>query len=218
MDQIQGRLKAIQQILENDVELRAATERLASVEKKDKEAAHALKESEAEVEKQRIKIEQTESSLYGGHVQNPKELQDLQKEVAALKRYLETLEERQLEAMLTAEATENDVQNAQAGLELVHAKLKDQHQDLTQEIETLQKDLERLNSERQAVAPDIEEQSLHVYEKLRVQKRGIAVTTVSDRACEACGTTLTPSQQQIARSSSQLFYCPTCGRILYATN
>jgi uncharacterized pyridoxal phosphate-containing UPF0001 family protein len=37
-----------------------------------------LKQTEADVEKQRIKIEQTESSLYGGRVQNPKELQDLQ--------------------------------------------------------------------------------------------------------------------------------------------
>ncbi|MGZ9220523.1 MAG: C4-type zinc ribbon domain-containing protein [Anaerolineales bacterium] len=39
---------------------------------------------------------------------------------------------------------------------------------------------------------------------------------MSDGSCAACGTTLTPSQQQIARSTSQLIYCPSCGRILYA--
>jgi hypothetical protein len=38
-----------------------------------------LKQSELEVEKQRIKIQQTEASLYGGLVHNPKELQDLQR-------------------------------------------------------------------------------------------------------------------------------------------
>jgi len=216
IDQIQARLKAIQQTLENDVELRATTERFTAAESRNQEAGRALKQSEAEVEKQRIKIEQTEASLYGGRVHNPKELQDLQKDVASLKRYLETLEERELEAMFAAETAEKDLQAAKTDLERVQSKLKDQHQDLTKENETLQKQLERLNSERQAVVTDIATQTLSIYDQLRKQKRGIAITTVTDSSCEACGTTLTPSQQQSARSSGPLFHCPTCGRILYA--
>jgi predicted nucleic acid-binding Zn-ribbon protein len=87
---------------------------------------------------------------------------------------------------------------------------------LTQESETLRKGLERLNSERQAVVTDIASQALGAYEQLRKQKRGLAITTIADNSCEACGTTLTPSQQQTARSASQLFHCPTCGRILFS--
>src|SRR5687767_8694157 len=82
IDQIQARLKVIQQILENDAELRGAREQFAASENKYKDADRTMKQSEAEVEKQRIKIEQTEASLYDGHVHNPKELQDLQKDVA----------------------------------------------------------------------------------------------------------------------------------------
>ncbi len=44
-------------------------------------------------------------------MQNPKELQDLQKDIASLKKYLFTLEERELEAMIKAEDAENDLQN-----------------------------------------------------------------------------------------------------------
>jgi predicted nucleic acid-binding Zn-ribbon protein len=216
IDQIQARLKAIQQTLENDAALRSANERFATAEAHHRDAERALKHSESEVEKQRIKIEQTEASLYGGRVQNPKELQDLQKDVASLKRYLETLEERELEAMMAAENTEKDLQTAKSELERVQASLKEQNRDLTQESETLRKNLERLNSERQAVVTDIAGQALGAYEHLRKQKRGLAITTIADSSCQACGTTLTPSQQQSARSASQLFHCPTCGRILYA--
>jgi predicted nucleic acid-binding Zn-ribbon protein len=216
IDQIQARLKTIQQTLENDAALRSAQERLATAEAQQKDAERALKLSESEVEKQRIKIEQTEASLYGGKVQNPKELQDLQKDVASLKRHLETLEERELEAMIAAEDTEHDLQTVKAELERVQANLKDQNLDLTQESETLRKGLERLNSERQAVVTDIASQALGAYEQLRKQKRGLAITTIADNSCEACGTTLTPSQQQTARSASQLFHCPTCGRILFS--
>ena len=216
IDQIQARLKAIQQTLENDLELCGANEKFAAAERKQRDAEHTLKLSEAEVEKQRIKIEQTEASLYGGHVHNPKELQDLQKDIASLKRYLETLEERQLEAMMAVESTEKDLQAAKTDLERVQSNLKEQNRDLTLKSETLQKDFERVNSERQAIITDIANQTLNIYEQLRKQKRGIAITTVADNSCEACGTTLTPSQKQSARSTSQLFYCPTCGRILFA--
>lgn len=216
IDQIQGRLKAIQQTLENDLELRAATEHCAAAESRYKDAERALQASEAEVEKQRIKIEQAEASLYGGQVHNPKELQDLQKDIASLKRHFATLEERELEAMLSIENIEKELQVAKTGLERVQLNLKEQNQDLSKESETLRKELERLNSEHQAVVTDIATQALNIYEQLRKQKRGIAVTMVTDSSCEACGTTITPSQNQSARSANQLFHCPTCGRILYA--
>jgi uncharacterized protein len=216
IDQIQARLQTIQRTLENDEALRAANKNFNAATDKHKDAERALKLSEAEVEKQRIKIEQTETSLYGGKVHNPKELQDLQKDVASLKRYLETLEERELEAMIAAETAEQELQTAKTDLERVQSNVKEQHKGLTQESETLRKNLERLHSERQAVVTDIAGQALGAYEQLRKQKRGLAITTIEDNSCEACGTTLTASQQQTARSTSQLFHCPTCGRILYA--
>lgn len=216
IDKIQARLKVIRETLENDLELQAATRQFTSADNDYADAQRALKQSEAEVEKQRIKIEQAEASLYGGRVHNPKELQDLQKDVASLKRYLETLEERELEAMLRVETSEKESQAARANLNHVQSNRSDQNRDLTQERELLHKNLERLNTERQAVVRDLAQQQLGVYDRLRQQRRGIAVTTISDAACAACGTTLTPSQQQNARSTSQLFNCPSCGRILYA--
>ena len=216
IDQIQARLRAIQETLENDEALRAANEHFTVATDSYKEAERLLKQSEADVEKQQIKIEQTEASLYGGKVHNPKELQDLQKDAASLKRHLETLEERELEAMIAAETAEKVLQAAKLDLERVQSRLKEQHKDLAQESETLRKHLERLHSERQAVVTDITGQTLTVYDQLGKQKRGLAITAIADNSCEACGTTLTASQQQSARSTSQLFHCPTCGRILYA--
>ncbi|HSK67413.1 MAG TPA: hypothetical protein VK888_10815, partial [Anaerolineales bacterium] len=112
MDQARARLKTIQQTLENDAELRAASDLLASAEDRLREAERLLKQSEQEVEKQRTKIQLAEASLYGGRVHNPKELQDLQQDVASLKRHLETLEERQLEAMEVAEQAEKELEQA----------------------------------------------------------------------------------------------------------
>jgi hypothetical protein len=216
MDTIHERLKTIQATLQNDGELRAAMEAFAASQSKVQEAERALKASEAVVEKQRIKIEQAEASLYSGRVQNPKELQDLQMDVASLKKHLATLENIELEAMAGVESAEKDRQSTKALLELVKSSKSDQFANLGKESDGLQKEVERLEAERTAVMSGIPQPSIQTYDSLRKQKRGVAIATISDSACAACGATLTPSEQQNARSASKLFTCPTCGRILFA--
>jgi len=216
MDQARARLEAIHQTLANDVELRTATERAAAAESAKQEAARLQREAEAGVQAQRLKIEQAEASLYGGSVQNPKELQDLQKDVASLKKHLATMEDRLLEAMLASDSAAADCNAAQAALRQVESRLGDQVQNLTSERAALTHALDRFEAERRAAAAPLEAKLLDQYETLRRDRRGLAVASVSDGACAACGSTLTPSQQQSARSSAQIARCPTCGRILFA--
>ena len=216
MDKIRTRLEEIHQILENDQEMRRAKKQVSETEATLQFAQHSLKRAEEEVDKQKIKIEQSEVKLYSGNVKNPKELQDLQNEVAALKRHLETLEDRQLEAMLEEETTEQSHQAATEKMERVKARLADQNQTLTSEQSDLNKDLERLDAERGAALSPLDPSLRAVYDQLRNDKRGLAIAAVNDGACAACGTTLTPAQLQSARSTAQITHCPTCGRILYA--
>ncbi|GIK09888.1 MAG: hypothetical protein JETCAE02_18450 [Anaerolineaceae bacterium] len=215
MDQTRARLEAIRAALENDAELRAASESLAAAEGTHKETERAQRQAEAEVQSQRIKIEQTESSLYSGAVRNPKELQDLQHEAASLKKYLATLEDRLLEAMLANDDAGASLTEARAALGEVESRLGAQARDLTRERETLARSLERLEAERKAAGAPLEASILDQYDALRRDKRGVAVAVISDGACAACGTTLTPAQQQTVRVSREIARCPTCARILF---
>jgi hypothetical protein len=150
-------------------------------------------------------------------VKNPKELQDLQNEIAALKRHLITLEDRQLDAMLEEETSELANQAALNELEQVKSRFAEQNQTLTSEQTHLKKEFERLETERQAAVSPLDTNLLAIYDQLRQHKRGLAIVSVIDGACAACGTTLTPAQMQSARSTSLAYnYCPTCGRILFA--
>ncbi|MDO8752621.1 MAG: C4-type zinc ribbon domain-containing protein [Anaerolineales bacterium] len=216
MDRASAQLDTIRITLENDTELRSALERAETTQTHNQHSLHEMKNTEADVDSQKIKIEQAESSLYGGTVKNPKELQDLQKDVASLKKYLVTLEERQFEAMLKAETSEADLKIARTELKKIQARLGSEHGKLIEEQSTLATQLERLTDERQAALAPIESNLLQTYEALRQQKRGVAVAEINDNACVSCGTTLNASIQQNARSQKQLVNCPSCGRILFA--
>jgi predicted nucleic acid-binding Zn-ribbon protein len=209
------RIKEIDAALENNQALRQAQESAGQAEQAHQQARKALQQAEEAVRSQKVKIEQNESTLYGGKVKIPKELQDLQNEVAALKRYLGVLEERQLETMFAEEeaAGVNDraaaeLAQAQAGFEKLTGELNDERARLVKETA-------RFQEERLAATGAIEPGDMGLYENLRRQRRGIAVARVNNKACAACGSTLSTALLHAAHSPSQLTRCETCGRILY---
>jgi predicted nucleic acid-binding Zn-ribbon protein len=163
-----------------------------------------------------LKIEQTEATLYGGKVRNPKELQDLQNESAALKRYLNTLEERQLEALIVFEENEAKHQAAAERLMKVEEEVRQTNHHLIAEQASLAREIERLETERDAVALPIPREEVVLYENLRAQKRGVAVARINNNTCAACGSSLNAALLQAARSPNQITRCDTCGRILFA--
>jgi predicted nucleic acid-binding Zn-ribbon protein len=215
LDHRQARLKAIQKILEDDEVLRRASGQAESAETERLAAERDLRQAEAIVQDQSFKIEQAEASLYGGKGRSPKELQDLQNDVAALKRHLAVLEDRQLDAMLALEKAESACKAAQSDLQAVQANWREQNRSLNQEKANLQKEVETLGAEHRAIAVAVPPGDLGQYESLRQQRGGVAVASITDNACAACGVGLTPAQVQSARSANPMAHCPSCGRILY---
>jgi predicted nucleic acid-binding Zn-ribbon protein len=214
-DKARARLQTILKTLEDDADLRKAKEQAKITASGLEAAQRLLRQAEAAVSDQRSKIEQAEFSLYSGNVRNPKELQDLQNDVESLKRYHAMLEDRQIEAMQTLKAAESSNQAAHADLQTVTIRLLQQNQSLAGERDQLLKDVENLDAERQAIVAAIPSDLLIHYEALRQQRSGVAVSSIAENSCSACGSSLTPSRAQSARLSNELVYCPTCGRILY---
>ena len=215
LDRIRARVRQIEAALNEDQAVKEAQTNLDQATQQLDVQRKSLRQAEEQVREQRVKIEQTEATLYSGKVRNPKELQDLQNETAALKRYRSTLEDRQLEVMIAVEEAEAEQLESKQALEQVQEQFQKQSGELTQEQTTLNAELARLETEREAAARSIETADLTLYNQLRQQRRGIAVAKVSDNACSACGSTLNSSLLHQARSPSQIVRCDTCGRILY---
>jgi hypothetical protein len=216
LDRARSRLAEITGELASNEPLRQAEAAAQAAEEILDHTRKALHTAEANTKSQRIKIEQAESALYGGRVQNPKELQDLQKDIASLKRFLETLEERQLEALLAYEEAETTCNAASAQLADTRAAALQTNAHLASEQTSLEAGMLRLASERTIIQIGIPADDRQRYETIRAKRRGIAVAEVGGDSCSACGSSLSSSLRQLARSASQLTQCDTCGRILYS--
>ena len=164
----------------------------------------------------KMKIEQSEASLYGGSIKNPKELQDLQSEIKSLKSNLSSLEDEQLQLMIDQETIEKEILEIQQTLQILDSQLEVQFSSLYSEEQEKKIALDKINQERKAVLEQVNSENLTIYQTLRKSKNGIALSTIEEGCCLVCGSTLTPADCQTAKSPLRMAYCSSCGRILYA--
>lgn len=216
LDRHRERLESIEVELADDSALQQARRRLEQAQESFNEQQRALEKARQAVRSQREKIQQEEKRLYSGKVTNPRELSDLQREVEALKRHLDTLEERQIEAMLAVDQAEETLRKAEKTLKAVEHEYQQRNQSLAEERDELQRHIEELLLSRANLCAEITPKDIKTYEALRAQKNGVAVSQVQEESCSACGSTLISATLQKARSHQNLTQCDTCGRILYA--
>jgi predicted nucleic acid-binding Zn-ribbon protein len=216
IDQTEARLAEIERLFSQDERVLSARQHADDTKKALEKTRLAQRSVEHSVSETRIKMEQSESALYSGTIKNPKELQDLQREIASLKSRLSHLEEQQLEAMIAQEESEAADHQAQTDLTRALAKSVEEKAGLAGERGNLQKNRARLDAERAAAFAAVQPQFLETYLHLREQKKGLAVTIVEDNTCGVCGAEVRPAESQAARNSTNLIYCKSCGRILFA--
>jgi len=215
LDQYKSRLKEIAALLANNAEIKNAEENYKKADETQTIAVSELRNAEKLVREQRLKIKITDSKLYGGKISNPKELQDLQDEGEALRRYLSVLEDRQLECMLIVDDVRAKQENAKEILNRAINNAKHLHAELSTEKSEIESKIQTLDSRRSTISGSISSEDLAVYERLRKQRFGVAVSKLNNQACSACGATLTAALHQAARSPSQITHCEACGRILF---
>jgi len=215
LDQAKSRLTQLETLLEDNADLRQAQDDYNRQEAIVKELERKIRLIEHDVQQQNIKIEQSESALYGGRIKNPKELKDLEDEVKSLKKFLQVLEDRQLEVMIHLEEETKTLQDLQGVLNQVKQDVFQRTSRYLGEKTDLEKEIQRLENERAIAIASIELSYYERYQVIRTNKQGIAVSRVQDRFCSACGTTLTGGIIQESRSPNHLAFCPSCGRILY---
>jgi predicted nucleic acid-binding Zn-ribbon protein len=87
--------------------------------------------------------------------------------------------------------------------------------DLKKRQANLEQELQKLQSDRTALAQQIDADVLARYEKLIRSKGDMAIVPVQGGNCGGCHLHIPPQLVHDARGSDELVSCEYCGRILY---
>src|SRR4030042_1180989 len=186
---------------------------LSSEKKTLEELKHRRREAEAELDDSLSKVKAVEEQLYGGKINNPKELSNLQHEANTLKGISDQLETKALEIIESVEEAEQNLAIATADYKKLEEEWQQQQKQLAGDIETLKKTLAGLTEKRRQLLAQIEPTAVDLYERVRQQKKH-AVAKVEQGICRACQISLSASILLKARGG-QPVQCGSCGRILF---
>jgi predicted nucleic acid-binding Zn-ribbon protein len=174
----------------------------------------AFRDAEQEANDLGQKIEPLEKKLYQGTILNPKELDDLQKDIESLKRRRGQLDEAAIVAMDVleeAQRVEKEARERREAMERDHAAGQT---DLHARIATLEAEIAGLQEERNEQAADVEPSLLQLYDRVAQIRQNRAVAKVAGGACQGCRISLPSSLIQRARNASNIVQCTSCERIL----
>jgi predicted nucleic acid-binding Zn-ribbon protein len=212
-DAKQRRLAEVEAALGESEALKQAQQVLERARMLVRELTVRQRDLELEIQGVSDKNSRSEKRLYSGAVKNPKELADLQAEIAALQRRRRKLEDDLLETMIEREEGEATHARAQEHLDETQAQWSDQQEELAAEREMLQEALAEIEQARVSLLPDIEASDMASYRGLRRRKGGRAVVQVRNGACGGCGIAVSPSLEWQLRQG-ELIHCGNCERII----
>ena len=152
-------------------------------------------------------------ALYSGRLNNPKELQNLQRELTLWQTQRDPLEERGLVLLEKAEQTEEVRRRRHEELVITEAEWQTEQTIVSNRIEIAEKALEALKSKYTGARLQIPTGDISLYDQLR-KTRGWAIARLEQGACGHCHLGLSTAALQRARSG-QIVNCQNCGRLLF---
>jgi predicted nucleic acid-binding Zn-ribbon protein len=151
-----------------------------------RDLARASAKLEAEVDQVRSRAARDQSRLDTGAVGSARELENLQSEIASLGRRQADLEDQLLELMESAEAAESSAAKLRAQREEAAAAREAAEQRRDAAVSTIDAEVELRRRERDALAAELPEDLLSLYERIRTASNGVGAAALRRRRCEGC--------------------------------
>jgi predicted nucleic acid-binding Zn-ribbon protein len=172
-----------------------------------------------EIELVRARADRNRNRVEGGRGGSPRELENLQAELASLARRQGVLEDEALEKMEAAEALDDRLTKLTAERDRVAVDLADalgRRDEAFTEIDA-QAAEQRLT--RDTLAPLLPVPLVTLYERIRTSSGGVGAAALVRRRCEGCHLELSGGdlREVAAAAADEIVRCEECRRILVRT-
>jgi predicted nucleic acid-binding Zn-ribbon protein len=209
-------LAAIEQAGARMAELR---DRIALAEAAVSDIAREQTRLENEVELVRTRAAKDQQRLDAGQVSSPRELENLQSEIASLGRRQGDLEDDVLEVMERREGLETDLAKLESERTATEATRAEAEQRRDTAFAEIDAEGASTRQQRDSMAPQLPDALLTLYEKVRSSSGGVGAAALIRRRCSGCHLELSGSDLRAAAAAppDEVLRCEECRRILVRT-
>ncbi len=184
------------------------------------DCAREQTKAEQDVDQVRQRAARDQQRLDSGAVTSPKDLENLQREIASLAKRQGDLEDVVLEVMERRESAQERVAELTERVSSVESKIDDATARRDAASESLDGEVVAATKEREVIAASVPADLLGLYDKLRKQQGGIGAAKLYQRTCQGCRQELaiTDINEIRAAAPDTVVRCENCRRILVRTS
>ncbi|WP_199566722.1 zinc ribbon domain-containing protein [Streptomyces triticagri] len=184
------------------------------------DCAREQTKAEQDVDQVRRRAARDQQRLDSGAITSPKDLENLQREIASLAKRQGDLEDVVLEVMERRESAQERVGELTERVSSVEAKIADATARRDAAFGEIDEEAGSVTKERSVVAGSVPADLLKLYDKLREQQGGIGAARLFQRRCEGCRLELniTELNEVRAAAADTVLRCENCRRILVRTS
>ncbi|MFJ8080836.1 zinc ribbon domain-containing protein [Streptomyces sp. NPDC096205] len=192
---------------------------LVAAQTEESDTSREQTKAEQDVDQVRQRAARDQKRLDSGAVGSPKDLENLQREIASLAKRQGDLEDVVLEVMERRESAQERVAELTERVSSVQSKIDDATARRDAAFESLDGEAASVTKEREVVAGTIPADLLKLYDKLREQQGGIGAAKLYARTCQGCRQELAITELNEIRKapSDTVVRCENCRRILVRT-
>jgi uncharacterized protein len=196
----------------------ALRDEIASLEAQERDLGREQLKAEGDVEQVRARVERDRARLDAGQVSSPRELENLQSEIASLARRQSDLEEIVLDVMERSEAAQSGRSSLTAERDQIAGERADVLTRRDAALGEIAEEAGKAQDRRVAVAAGEPADLMALYEKLRVQ-HGVGAAALRGGRCQGCHLSLNTVDLNHIRAAApdEVLRCEECRRILVRT-
>jgi uncharacterized protein len=192
---------------------------LVAAQTEESDTGREQTKAEHDVDLVRQRAARDQQRLDSGAVSSPKDLENLQHEIASLAKRQSDLEDIVLEVMERREAAQARVVELAQRVEAVQAKAAETDARKAAALQQIDAEGFSVSKDREVLAAAIPADLLKLYDKLRDQFGGIGAARLYQKRCEGCRLELNITELGEVHSApaDQVVRCENCRRILVRT-
>jgi len=208
-----------EEVRTQEADLAQLRDLLVAARTEESDTAREQTKAEQDVDQVRQRAARDQKRLDSGAVTNPKDLENLQSEIASLAKRQGDLEDVVLEVMERQEAAQERAAELAERVESVEAKFADAQQRRDAALEEIEAETATVRKEREVLAGSVPDDLLKLYEKIREQQGGVGAARLYQRRCEGCRLELNITELNEVREAAAdtVVRCENCRRILVRT-
>ena len=186
---------------------------LANLEKSALDLQKQRKDQELELASKEENIKKLQTQLYS--LKTNKEYQAMLQQIGDAKADSSVIEDKILEVFDQLDKSKTSLNQEKQKLQEEEKIFNEQNKKVEDRIREIDDRLAQLEAKRQQVIPEVEQKILSQYERILLNRDGLAIVKVTDNSCNGCNMFVPPQVINLIKMYERIVTCEICNRILY---